>query len=99
MICIIGVLIYNLYKMSINNENNINNTNDIKQETNIENDPTMVLSRENVRKAKADKSGRVYRIYSDGCFDMFHIGHMNMLKQVKYSLGDPSKVHLIAGVS
>lgn len=63
-------------------------------------DPSMVLSRQNVALAKADTSGRVYRIYCDGVFDLFHIGHMRMLEQAKKSLGgDTSKVYLICGVN
>eukprot|EP00697_Spironema_sp_BW2_P004987 gnl/Spiro4/16739_TR9011_c0_g1_i1.p2 gnl/Spiro4/16739_TR9011_c0_g1~~gnl/Spiro4/16739_TR9011_c0_g1_i1.p2 ORF type:complete len:325 (+),score=106.21 gnl/Spiro4/16739_TR9011_c0_g1_i1:33-977(+) len=61
-------------------------------------DPGMRLSRERVQAAKNDTSGRVYRVYCDGIFDMFHLGHMNMLRQAKMSLGDPAKVFLIAGV-
>ena len=62
-----------------------------------ENDP-MALSRKKVAEAKADTSGRVYNVYCDGVFDLFHVGHALMFKQAKFSLGDPQKVHLIAGV-
>jgi len=48
--------------------------------------------------AKKDKSGKVYRIYCDGIFDLFHVGHMKMLEQAKKSLGDSAKVHLLVGV-
>eukprot|EP00727_Mastigamoeba_balamuthi_P013030 m51a1_g835 putative choline-phosphate cytidylyltransferase a-like (248) ;mRNA; f:742843-743763 len=58
----------------------------------------MALSRKRVADAKADTTGRVYRVYCDGIFDLFHIGHMNMLKQAKMALGAPEKIHLIAGV-
>lgn len=58
----------------------------------------MRLSRENVAKARADTSGRVYRVYCDGVFDLFHLGHARMLEQAKKSLGNPAKVHLLAGV-
>lgn len=61
------------------------------------NDP-MELSRQMVANAKDDASGRVYRVYCDGVFDLFHVGHALMFKQAKFSLGDPNKVHLIAGV-
>jgi len=64
----------------------------------IPEDPSMVKSRAAVAAAKADKSGRVYRVYCDGIFDLFHLGHMNMLKQAKHSLNDPTKVHLLVGV-
>lgn len=59
----------------------------------------MALSRQRVQEARQDQSGRVYRVFSDGIWDMCHIGHANMLKQVKQSL-DPlgAKVHLIVGV-
>jgi choline-phosphate cytidylyltransferase len=58
----------------------------------------MAKSRAAVDAAKADTSGKVYRVYCDGIFDMFHLGHMRMLEQAKKSLGDPAKVWLIAGV-
>lgn len=61
-------------------------------------DPTMVLSKKNVAKAVEDKSGKVYRVYCDGIFDLFHVGHMKMLEQAKKSLGDAAKVHLLVGV-
>ena len=41
---------------------------------------------------------KVYRIYADGVFDCFHLGHANMLKQAREVLGEGKKVHLIAGV-
>ncbi|KAH3761176.1 choline-phosphate cytidylyltransferase A [Pelomyxa schiedti] len=74
--------------------------NDVSESEPVETtpDPTMALSVEKVAAAKADTSGRVYRVYCDGIFDLFHIGHMLMLKQAKFSLGDPQKIHLIAGV-
>lgn len=55
-------------------------------------------SRKAVEAAKADKSGRVYRVYCDGVFDLFHVGHMKMLEQAKKALGAPEKIYLIAGV-
>lgn len=61
-------------------------------------DPSMRLSRINVEKAKNDNSGRVYRVYCDGVFDLFHVGHARMLEQAKKALGDPKKVYLLAGV-
>lgn len=41
------------------------------------------------------KSGKKVRVYCDGVFDMFHFGHMRMLKQIKDLIPN---VHLIAGV-
>ena len=55
------------------------------------------LSRKNVEAAKADKSGKVFRVYSDGIFDLFHIGHMKMLEQAKKALG-AERTYLIVGV-
>jgi len=40
-------------------------------------------------------SGKKVRVYCDGVFDMFHFGHMRMLKQIKDLIPN---VHLIAGV-
>jgi len=61
-------------------------------------DDGMALSRQRVEEAKADRSGRVYRVYCDGVFDLFHVGHALMFKQAKLALGAPEKTHLIAGV-
>jgi len=61
-------------------------------------DPSMRLSKERVAAARADSSGRVYRVYCDGVFDLFHLGHARMLEQAKKSLGDSAKVYLLAGV-
>eukprot|EP00461_Guttulinopsis_vulgaris_P002985 UN02986 len=64
-------------------------------------DPSLQLSNQRVAEARAAVArgeDRVYRVYCDGIFDLFHVGHMTMLYQAKHALGDPSKVHLIAGV-
>ena len=61
-------------------------------------DPSLAFSRAQVAKAKADDSGKVFRVYCDGIFDLFHLGHMNMLKQAKHALGDPKKTFLLVGV-
>lgn len=58
----------------------------------------MAKSRAAVDAALSDTSDRVYRVYCDGIFDLFHLGHMNMLRQAKISLGDPKKVSLLVGV-
>lgn len=52
----------------------------------------------NVQLARDDNSGRIYRVYADGVFDLFHLGHMRVLEQAKKALGDPAKVTLICGV-
>lgn len=41
--------------------------------------------------------GKVLRVYADGVFDGFHIGHSNMLKQCREAFPD-QKIWLIAGV-
>ena len=40
---------------------------------------------------------KVLRVYADGVFDGFHIGHSNMLKQCREAFPN-QKIHLIAGV-
>eukprot|EP00808_Paulinella_micropora_P025060 g72013.t1 len=58
---------------------------------------TMAKSRACVAAAKKDTSGRKYRVYCDGVFDLFHLGHMRMLEQAKRALG-VERTHLICGV-
>jgi len=62
-----------------------------------ETDPSLELSNARVKEAReavANGTDRVYRIYTDGIFDLFHIGHMQMLKQAKYALGNPKKCRI-----
>jgi choline-phosphate cytidylyltransferase len=68
------------------------------EEMKAEEDPNMRKSNEAVEAAKKDTSGRVYRVYCDGIFDLFHVGHMLMLKQAKLMLGPPEKTYLLVGV-
>ncbi len=39
------------------------------------------------------------RIFADGVFDSFHIGHSNMLRQCKEELFPDNEVYLIAGIN
>lgn len=63
----------------------------------IESDP-MYASTRAVELARQDTSDKQYRVYCDGVFDLFHLGHMRMLEQAKNSLGSRDKIYLIAGV-
>ena len=50
-------------------------------------------------KPRTSLSERVsLRVYTDGVFDMFHIGHANLFKQIKNDLFD-QPVYLIVGIS
>lgn len=55
-------------------------------------------SRPSLSDAQSDASGRVYRVYCDGIWDLFHIAHMRQLHAAKHALGEPSKVRLVVGV-
>ena len=45
----------------------------------------------------AEKGQKMLRVYADGVYDGFHIGHSNMLKQCRETFPD-QKIWLIAGV-
>uniref|UniRef100_A0A1I8FYC4 choline-phosphate cytidylyltransferase n=1 Tax=Macrostomum lignano TaxID=282301 RepID=A0A1I8FYC4_9PLAT len=44
--------------------------------------------------ARSGRTDRKIRVYCDGCFDLFHFGHMRVLLQAKYLLPN---AYLIAG--
>ena len=46
-------------------------------------------------KKRSDNGKRKIRVYSDGCFDMFHFGHMRQMEQIKNMFPN---IHLVVGV-
>ncbi len=52
----------------------------------------------NIKKSTmSEGKDKVLRVYADGVFDSFHIGHANMFKQCRESFPG-QKIWLIAGV-
>merc|ERR1719192_891910 len=49
--------------------------------------------------AKAGRAPRTVRVYADGIFDLFHLSHVDLFRQIKTQFGDNVDVRVIAGVS